>query len=70
MRDAVRTQNGEVLKMTAHSLKGSSLTVGAQRLGGLCRQLEDEHCKETDQPALIAALDEEFTRVRKAFGDL
>jgi CheY-like chemotaxis protein/HPt (histidine-containing phosphotransfer) domain-containing protein len=70
MRDAVRTQNGEALRTTAHSLKGSSLTVGAQRLGGLCRQLEDEHCKETDQPALIAALDEEFTRVRKAFGDL
>ena len=55
MRDAVRTQNGELLRMTAHSLKGSSLTVGAKRLGGLCRQLEDEHCKETDQPALIAA---------------
>jgi DNA-binding response OmpR family regulator len=70
MRDAVSTRNGEVLRMTAHSLKGSSLTVGATRLGGLCRQLEDERCKETDRPVLIAAVDEEFGRVRKAFGDL
>jgi CheY-like chemotaxis protein/HPt (histidine-containing phosphotransfer) domain-containing protein len=70
IRDAVRTQNGEVLRTNAHSLKGSSLTVGAKRLGGLCRQLEDERCKETDRPALIAALDEEFARVRKAFSDL
>ena len=70
MRDAVRAQDGELLRMTAHSLKGSSLTVGAQRLGGLCRQLEDERCRETDRSALIAALDEEFARVRKAFDDL
>jgi CheY-like chemotaxis protein/HPt (histidine-containing phosphotransfer) domain-containing protein len=70
MRDAVRNQNGEVLRMTAHSLKGSSLTVGAKRLGVLCRQLEDEHCKERDRPALIEALDTEFERVRKAFGAL
>ncbi len=70
MRDAVGAQNGELLSMTAHSLKGSSLTVGAQRLGALCRQLEDHDCKETDRPEIIAAVDEEFARVRKAFGDL
>jgi DNA-binding NarL/FixJ family response regulator len=70
MTDAVRSQNAELLRMTAHSLKGSSLTVGAKRLGGLCRQLEDERCKETDRPALIAALDDELARVRKAFDDL
>jgi CheY-like chemotaxis protein/HPt (histidine-containing phosphotransfer) domain-containing protein len=70
MRDAVRTQNGELLRMTAHSLKGSSLTVGAKRLGGLCRQLEDARGKEADRPALITAVDEEFARVQKAFDDL
>lgn len=70
MREAMRSQDGERLRNTAHSLKGSSLTVGAKRLGGICRQLENERCKETDRPVLIAALDEEFALVRKAFGDL
>jgi CheY-like chemotaxis protein/HPt (histidine-containing phosphotransfer) domain-containing protein len=70
MRDAVRSQNGELLRMTAHSLKGSSLTVGAKRLGGLCRQLEDERGKEIDWPTLITALDEEFAQVQKAFAEL
>ena len=42
VRDAMRSRNAEVLKMTAHSLKGSSLTVGAKRLGGLCRKLEED----------------------------
>jgi DNA-binding NarL/FixJ family response regulator len=70
MRDAVRSQNGELLRMTAHSLKGSSLTVGAKRLGGLCRQLEDERGKEIDRPVLITAVDEEFARVQKAFDEL
>jgi DNA-binding response OmpR family regulator len=73
VRDAVRSRNAEVLKMTAHSLKGSSLTVGAKRLGGLCRKLEEDIDKNPDQlvsPALMAALDQEFVAVRKALGEL
>jgi CheY-like chemotaxis protein/HPt (histidine-containing phosphotransfer) domain-containing protein len=70
LRDAVRSQDHDLLKMTAHSLKGSSLTVGAKRLGGLCRQLEDDGCRQPEQAALVAALEEELVRVRKAFGDL
>jgi CheY-like chemotaxis protein len=70
MRDAVRSQDGDLLRMTAHSLKGSSLTMGANRLGGLCRQLEDDCCEETDRPALIEALEKEFARVRTALGEL
>lgn len=70
MRDAVGSGSGELLRMTAHSLKGSSLTVGAKRLGALCRLVESERSAEAEWPQLIAALDEEFVHVRNAFGDL
>jgi HPt (histidine-containing phosphotransfer) domain-containing protein len=65
----VRSQNREVLKMKSHSLKGSALTVGAMRLGGLCRQLElhiDNQPERLVSPALVAAIEDEFTLVRKA----
>ncbi|MEO5742225.1 MAG: response regulator [Vicinamibacterales bacterium] len=71
--DAARSQDSELLKATAHSLKGSSLTVGANRLGWLCRQLEEhinQHPDRSVSPALMAAVDAEFVLVRKAFGDL
>lgn len=57
------------LKMAAHSLKGSSLTIGASKLGGLCAQLE-QHLER--QPGamvkalLIKSVSEEFARVRIA----
>ena len=73
LRDAMRRQDEELLRMTAHSLKGSSMTVGAKRLGGLCRQLEedlDKHAAGLVPAALMAAIDEEFVLVRKALADL
>ena len=69
LKDGVRSQNREVLKMKSHSLKGSSLTVGAMRLGGLCRELEHHVDHQPDRPvspSLVAAIEDEFTLVRKA----
>ena len=72
LREAIGAQNGELLKMTAHSLKGSSLTVGAKRLGALCRRLEEifDHGDWSASSEVITEVDAEFVLVRKAFGDL
>lgn len=73
LKDGVRRQDRDVLKMKSHSLKGSSLTIGAARLGGLCRQLEHQIDTEPDRPvspALVAAIEDEFMLVRKAIEQL
>jgi CheY-like chemotaxis protein/HPt (histidine-containing phosphotransfer) domain-containing protein len=73
LKDAVRRQDRGVLKMRAHSLKGSSLTVGAIRLGEFCRQLEhhvDQQPGRMVSPAMVAAIEDEFLLVRKALQTL
>ena len=42
LKDAARRSDARELEATAHSLKGSSMTIGAKRLGGLCARLESE----------------------------
>jgi len=58
------------VKRTAHSLKGSSLVMGAARLAALCGQIED-HVTQSPEAVVTtevtAALDEELARVRLAF---
>jgi HPt (histidine-containing phosphotransfer) domain-containing protein len=69
LREAACRQDSNVLRAAAHRLKGSSLTMGAKRLAGLCRQLEENLERSADNTVapLIAALDEEVIRVREAF---
>jgi CheY-like chemotaxis protein/HPt (histidine-containing phosphotransfer) domain-containing protein len=58
-----------VLKMAAHTLKGSSLMIGASRLGALCAQVEEHLGRQPGdmvKALLIRALNEEFVRVRSA----
>ena len=58
------------LKTTAHSLKGSSNTMGATRLAVLCAELESHlksHPDGADVLPLVAELGEELDRVRNAF---
>jgi HPt (histidine-containing phosphotransfer) domain-containing protein len=69
LRDARQRQDVRVLKATAHSLKGSSLTMGARRLGTLCSQMEthaDRHPGGAVTSALMTELDQEFVKVREA----
>ena len=40
LRDALAAADGVALRETAHSLKGSSLNIGATRLAGLCLTVE------------------------------
>jgi DNA-binding response OmpR family regulator len=69
LRDARTRQDVGALKATAHSLKGSSMTMGARRLATLCAQMEshaDRHPGGAVTSALIRELDQEFVKVREA----
>jgi DNA-binding response OmpR family regulator len=69
LRDAGKRQDVGVLKATAHSLKGSSLTMGARRLATLCAQMEshaDRHPGGAVTSILMRELNQEFVKVREA----
>ncbi|MFT6401134.1 MAG: HPt (histidine-containing phosphotransfer) domain-containing protein [Pseudohongiellaceae bacterium] len=62
---AIEDADAAVIKAEAHSLKGSSLNLGARSLPELCSQLES--CGDTDSledtPALFSQIENEFLRV-------
>jgi two-component system sensor histidine kinase/response regulator len=68
LRDAVVRSDAPAMKIAAHSLKGSSSTMGARRMAALCDELETLARNTTlgGAPALIVALDGEFVRVEAA----
>ena len=69
LRDAGQRLDLGALKATAHSLKGSSMTMGAKKLAAICSQMEDHatrHPGGAVTSALIAQLDQEFVKVRTA----
>jgi DNA-binding response OmpR family regulator len=69
IRDAGQRLDVGTLKATAHSLKGSSLTMGASRLAALCAQMEDHAGRNPSgavTSALITQLDQELVKVRDA----
>ena len=70
MHTGVAEANGEALRMAAHSLKSSSANVGAARLAGLCRELEEmgrshQFGRATEALAEVMA---SFEQVRLALG--
>ncbi len=67
--DARQRQDVRALKAIAHSLKGSSMTMGARRLATLCTQMEthaDSHPGGAVTSVLMRELDQEFLKVREA----
>jgi CheY-like chemotaxis protein len=69
LRDAARRQDAAVVKASAHGLKGSSLIMGAKRLAAVCARLEKGLENPTEgvvAPALMASLNAELVRVRRA----
>ena len=68
IREARKRRDGSALKTAAHNLKGSSMTMGARRLGALCAQVEaqaaDDHVLTLD---LMVEIDQEFVNLRNAF---
>ncbi len=68
MRGAVASGDAKALTRMAHALKGGSGSVGANRMAALCDLLEDlgREGSFESTAVLIAALEEEFDRVRRA----
>ena len=69
LRDAGLRMDAAALTATAHSLKGSSMTMGANKLATICGQMET-HAKANlimpFAPHLMAELDRELVNVRNA----
>ena len=70
MTEALTSGDALRAKATAHTLKGSSLVMGAQRLAQLCAQVESDPALlpgATATASVVAAINEEFARVSAAF---
>jgi HPt (histidine-containing phosphotransfer) domain-containing protein len=68
MTDAVERGDAQTLERVAHTLKGSSGNMGAQRMAELCGELQDAGVSGdlTHAPELLEGLEVEFGRVRPA----
>jgi CheY-like chemotaxis protein/HPt (histidine-containing phosphotransfer) domain-containing protein len=69
LSDAAERQDRAALNAIAHSLKGSSMIMGASRLAALCAQVEDQLAGVAGgvvTSALMTEIDLEHVRVREA----
>jgi HPt (histidine-containing phosphotransfer) domain-containing protein len=68
LKDAVERRDGSALRLATHALKGTSSTVGANRLAVMCEEMEKlaRNSIFDKAPALLTKLEDEFTRVRHA----
>lgn len=71
LRAAVEHNDSESIHRMAHSLKGSSASLGALHLATLCRELELKGRANTnaDAPELLQQIEAEFVRVRDALNN-
>ena len=69
LRDATDHRDRRASNATAHSLKVSSIGVGARRLAALCARIQDHLAVNPDcvvTAGLLTEVEEEFDRVRDA----
>jgi DNA-binding response OmpR family regulator len=69
LQEAAGRADAPALNAVAHSLKGSSMIMGAVRLAALCAQVEQQVAAAAGgavTPALMVEIDQEFVRVQHA----
>lgn len=66
LEDANKQSNNEALVHIAHTLKSSSLTVGAMRLAEVCRKLEEHGPDGQIEDVLIENLPQYYSAVKEA----
>jgi two-component system sensor histidine kinase/response regulator len=68
LKDALERRDTAAFQRATHSLKGTSVTVGANGIVAICKTLEQLVRNTTldGTPALVAELEDEFIRVRHA----
>ncbi len=66
LKDAIKEGDAQAISQTAHTLKGSSASLGATRLAALNAELEKKaaHGSLEEASGVLAQLDNEFERVR------
>jgi HPt (histidine-containing phosphotransfer) domain-containing protein len=66
LRSAIAGRETELFGQEAHALKGASLTIGANEMAAICKQLESLGTAKSFEgaPGMLAQLEREFDRVR------
>ncbi|MDX1599299.1 MAG: Hpt domain-containing protein [Marinobacter sp.] len=66
IRSAIEAGDADALVKAAHSFKGSSINIGAPRLGTLCLEVENAGREErlSDAGPFVEQIDLEFQQVR------
>ncbi|AZT84427.1 Hpt domain-containing protein [Marinobacter sp. NP-4(2019)] len=66
IRDALEEGNADALVKAAHSFKGSSINIGAPRLGVLCLEVENagREGRLAEAGSFVEEIDSEFRHVR------
>jgi HPt (histidine-containing phosphotransfer) domain-containing protein len=67
IKGAVEAKKPQLLKQTAHALKGGSLTMGARRVGGICEQIEHEQIDSSVLVDLLTKLESAFASTSDIF---
>ncbi len=64
MRSSYQPEAAEQWRKAAHALKGTSLNLGAERLGKLCKEGQDNADASPEQKQqMLAAIEAEYARV-------
>lgn len=66
IREAASEKEWIVLKHTAHTLKGSSSTLGLHRVAQACKELEATSLSSSDVDGLVQTLESRFVEAREA----
>jgi HPt (histidine-containing phosphotransfer) domain-containing protein len=68
LREAVEGDDARSVERVAHTLKGSSASMGAARMAEICSELQEAGASGdlSRAPALLERLEEEFGRARPA----
>lgn len=68
LREAVEGGDAHSVERVAHTLKGSSASMGAARMAEICSELQEAGASGdlSHAPVLLERLEEEFGRVRPA----
>lgn len=72
LKGAMKDGDSDVFAKTAHSFKGSSINIGAPRLGELCREAEEagQNGSLNEASPVLEAIKAEFQRVTDALNTL
>lgn len=67
LRGAIKASDADAFGKTAHSFKGSSINIGAPRLGELCLKAEEAagDSRMDEAAAVVDAIETEFRRVEE-----